>query len=644
MKEVKVIKANTNIIHRGKGRDLGVLMRVAAYCRVSTDDEDQLNSYRSQVAYYTELINKREDWTFAGIYADEGITGTKTEKREEFQLLINECMNGNVDMIITKSISRFARNTLDTLRYVRMLKEKNVAVFFEEENINTLTMDGELLLTILSSVAQQEVENISANVKKGLKMKMQRGELVGFQGCLGYDYDKETKSISINEKEAEIVRYIFKRYAEGAGGYTISRELRALGHKTKYGGRTWPESTIRGILRNEKYKGDLLMGKTFTVDPISKRRLANFGEEDKFYLTEHHEGIVSAELFEQVQKILNRRGMPRRVGSNGVREKFSRKYSFSCITKCGFCGGSMTRRCWHSGTKHSKPMWQCVTSTKGGRRFCPDSKGIEEEQIEEAFVESYKRFCVDYSDVMDEFLQRVEHSLSENSVLKEIDKIKRDTMFLEEKKKKLLDLRLDNLLKTEDFDLKYSEISAKIEENKTRLEELREAEERRSLINERILEFRRLLQKNEILSKFDRTILESVIENVIIGGVNEAGEKDPYQISFVYKMGIKDFGNVKKNRVPRKVRVNRETGEQEFVCNSTSDGFGTLCCDSSTDTRGDSNSTMSEISRKYTEIVCFSLVLPHFRFIEDKDGYKQKVLIRHRKVRLLVELDCGNTF
>ena len=598
MKEVKVIKANTNIIHRGKGRDLGVLMRVAAYCRVSTDDEDQLNSYRSQVAYYTELINKREDWTFAGIYADEGITGTKTEKREEFQLLINECMNGNVDMIITKSISRFARNTLDTLRYVRMLKEKNVAVFFEEENINTLTMDGELLLTILSSVAQQEVENISANVKKGLKMKMQRGELVGFQGCLGYDYDKETKSISINEKEAEIVRYIFKRYAEGAGGYTISRELRALGHKTKYGGRTWPESTIRGILRNEKYKGDLLMGKTFTVDPISKRRLANFGEEDKFYLTEHHEGIVSAELFEQVQKILNRRGMPRRVGSNGVREKFSRKYSFSCITKCGFCGGSMTRRCWHSGTKHSKPMWQCVTSTKGGRRFCPDSKGIEEEQIEEAFVESYKRFCVDYSDVMDEFLQRVEHSLSENSVLKEIDKIKRDTMFLEEKKKKLLDLRLDNLLKTEDFDLKYSEISAKIEENKTRLEELREAEERRSLINERILEFRRLLQKNEILSKFDRTILESVIENVIIGGVNEAGEKDPYQISFVYKMGIKDFGNVKKNRVPRKVRVNRETGEQEFVCNSTSDGFGTLCCDSSTDTRRDSCSTTTKIGRK----------------------------------------------
>ena len=596
MKEVQVIKANANIIHRGKGRDLGIFLRVAAYCRVSTDDEDQLNSYRSQVAYYTDMINKREDWTFAGVYADEGITGTQTSKREDFQRLINDCMAGKIDMIITKSISRFARNTLDTLRYVRMLKERNIAVFFEEENINTLTMDGELLLTILSSVAQQEVENISANVKKGLKMKMQRGELIGFQGCLGYDYDKETKSISINEAEAEIVRYIFRRYAEGAGAYTISKELRGLGYKTKYGGRTWPESTVRGILRNEKYKGDLLMGKTFTVDPISKRRLDNFGEEDKFYLPNHHEAIVSAELFEQVQKILSRRGMPRRVGSNGVREKFSRKFAFSCITKCGFCGGSMARRCWHSGTKHSKPMWQCVTSTKGGRKFCPDSKGIEEEQIEEAFVESYKRFCTDYSCVMDEFLQRVENSLAENTLFKEADKLRRESTLLEEKKKKLLDLRLENLLKAEDFELKYSEISAKIEQNAMRLIELKEAEERRTLIKERVTEFRRLLQKNEILTKFDRTIFESIVENVIIGGFDEKGCKDPYQISFVYKMGFSDLVNAKKNRIPRKVRVNRETGEQEFVCNSTSDDFGVLCCDSVPDARRVRRSSVTKIS------------------------------------------------
>ncbi|MEI3599717.1 MULTISPECIES: recombinase family protein [unclassified Oceanobacillus] len=279
MSKVEVIRANSDLASRKRGKEIKQL-RVAAYCRVSTDSEDQLNSYKSQVSYYSDLIQKNVEWVLVDIYADEAITGTQVTKREDFQRMINDCMNGDIDMVITKSISRFARNTLDTLKYVRMLKERDIAVYFEDEKINTLTMDGELLLVVLSSVAQQEVENISANVKKGLKMKMQRGELVGFQGCLGYDYHPEDKSISINEKEAEIVRYIFQRYVEGAGGSIISRELENLGYKTKRGTPTWAETTVLGIIKNEKYKGDILMGKTFTLDPISKRRLENFGEED----------------------------------------------------------------------------------------------------------------------------------------------------------------------------------------------------------------------------------------------------------------------------------------------------------------------------------------------------------------------------
>jgi site-specific DNA recombinase len=225
---VEIIKGHGLIGRKNRGVELQRL-RVAAYCRVSTNSEDQLNSYKSQVQHYTDYIKEKVEWVFAGIYADEAITGTQTRNREEFQRLINDCMNGDIDMVITKSISRFARNTLDTLRYVRMLKEKDIAVFFEEENINTLTMDGELLLVILSSVAQQEVENISANVKKGLRMKMQRGELVGFQGCLGYDYHPEDKSLTINKEESKIVQYIFQRYAEGAGSTMISKELHNLG-------------------------------------------------------------------------------------------------------------------------------------------------------------------------------------------------------------------------------------------------------------------------------------------------------------------------------------------------------------------------------------------------------------------------------
>lgn len=320
MKEVEVIKAKNDLTTRARGKTIE-RMRVAAYCRVSTDSADQLNSYKSQVSYYTDLIKKKKEWVLADIYADEAITGTQVTKREDFQRMINDCMNGDIDMVITKSISRFARNTLDTLKYVRMLKEKNIAVYFEDEKINTLTMDGELLLVVLSSVAQQEVENISANVKKGLKMKMQRGELVGFQGCLGYDYHSDTKTITVNEEEAEIVRYIFNRYIEGAGVSVISRELENLGYKTKYGSSTWAQSTVIGIIKNEKYKGDLLLGKTFTVDPISKRRLENFGEEDKFYIHDHHEQIISEEVFEKAQEILARRNINRGLVMGIQREK-----------------------------------------------------------------------------------------------------------------------------------------------------------------------------------------------------------------------------------------------------------------------------------------------------------------------------------
>ncbi len=220
--EIELIKANE--FSESSARKRAERLRVAAYCRVSTDDEDQIKSYNSMVRYYTDLIQNNKDWIFVGVYADKAITGTKIDKRDEFQRIIQDCMDGKIDMIIAKSIPRFARNTLDTLKYVRMLKERNIAVYFEVEKINTLK-DGEFLITILSSVAQQEVENTSANVKKGLKMKMKRGELVGFQGCMGYDYDVATKSISINEEGAKVVRYIFERYVAGAGSTMIAREL-----------------------------------------------------------------------------------------------------------------------------------------------------------------------------------------------------------------------------------------------------------------------------------------------------------------------------------------------------------------------------------------------------------------------------------
>ena len=529
MKDVEVIKARNTLSPRAR-TNFEKRLRVAAYCRVSTDTEDQLNSYKSQVEYYTELIKSKPEWSLAGIYADEAITGTQVKKREDFQRLINDCMNGDVDMVITKSISRFARNTLDTLKYVRMLKDKGVAVFFEEENINTLTMDGELLLVILSSVAQQEVENISANVKKGLKMKMQRGELVGFQGCLGYDYNPADKTITINEEEAAVVRYIFQRYTEGAGGSVIAKELENLGYKTKRGSPKWADSTVIGIIKNEKYKGDILLGKTFTVDPISKRRLYNFGEEDQFYIREHHEPIISEEVFEAAQEILRRRAKPRSLNVDGKREKFSRKYAFSCMIECGFCGGTLTRRSWHSSSQYNKAIWQCVVSTKKGKKFCPESKGVDERTIERAFVESYRLLCQNNKDVLDEFMKRTEEALSESNAGKRLAKAEKDIHALEVKKNKLVDMRLEDTIDKETYDRKYLDLSSQIEQLQKECESLQDAAETESTMRKRVATFRQTLEQNEVLDTFDRHIFESIVEKVIVGGYDSNGNKDPYMI------------------------------------------------------------------------------------------------------------------
>ena len=543
--EVEIIKAKGAGEDTSTGRKIDRL-RVAAYCRVSTDDEDQIKSYNSMVRYYTDLIKSNKQWVFAGVFADKAITGTKTDKREEFQLLIQECLSGNIDLVIAKSIPRFARNTLDTLKYVRMLRERNIAVYFEVEKINTLK-DGEFLLTILSSVAQQEVENTSAYVKKGLKMKMKRGELVGFQGCLGYDYDVVTKSLSINEEGAETVRYIFDRYVAGAGSTMIARELNEQGIST-IKGNPWTSSSVMGIINNEKYKGDILLGKTFTVDPISKRRLENLGEEDRFYIKNHHEPIVSEETFARAQEIRERRNGGRKKGvAPGKREKFSRQYAFSCMLECGFCGANLSRRRWHSSSKYTKTIWQCVESTKHGKRFCPDSKGIPEQVIEDAFIESYRMLCTDHKDVLEEFIRRVEKTLSEDSIEDKIEKLNRSVYNIQYKRKKLLENYLEGVVAKDIYEETDVGYEKKLSEAKAQLSMLEQQYDNEGSLQRRLADFRKALSKNQILEEFDRGIFESIIEKVIVGGYDENGEKDPYKIIFIYKTGFKnEIGNAKE--------------------------------------------------------------------------------------------------
>lgn len=352
MPEVQIINKAQGRIDRTKGIVIDGPIRVAAYARVSTDMEDQKNSYQSQLQYYTEKMNSNPKWIPTKVYADEGISGTQDYKRNDFMQMVKDGENNKFYLLLTKSISRFARNTVDTLKYVRRLKEKNVAIYFEEENINTLDMQGELLLTILSSVAQQESETISSHVKLGLAMKMKRGELVGFHGCYGYNYDRLTKTIIVNDEEKRVIQFIFEKFIQGYGTSMIARELNEMGIPTKRGNTVWYENTVRKILKNEKYKGDLLQGKTFTVDPITHRRLENMGEEQKYLIENNHEAIVDEETWNRVQEIFDENSIKIKEGRDIG--QFKRIYAFSGVTFCAFCGRPATRKDWSSTLKDKK--------------------------------------------------------------------------------------------------------------------------------------------------------------------------------------------------------------------------------------------------------------------------------------------------
>ena len=462
-------------------------------------------------------------------------------------------------------------------------------------------------------------------------MKMKRGELVGFQGCLGYDYDVETKSLSINEEGAEVVRYIFDRYVAGAGSTMIARELNEQGIMT-IKGNDWTSSSVMGIINNEKYKGDILLGKTFTVDPISKRRLENLGEEDRFYIKDHHEPIVSEETFARAQEIRERRNGGRKSATPGKREKFSRQYAFSCMLECGFCGASLSRRSWHSSSKYQKTIWQCVKSTKHGKRYCPDSKGIPEQVIEEAFIESYKMLCADNKDVLEEFITRVEKTLSEDSVRDKLSKFQKSADNLQSKRKRLLEKYLEGIVSQdiyEDTDVGYER---KLSDIKANIEMLEQQMEDEVSLKRRVADFKKALSKNEVLQEFDRGIFESIIEKVIVGGYDEEGNKDPYKITFIYKTGFKnEIGNAKE-RFDKSKSVGDKAKE---LCSHIVDEVKDVCSYVSEHTCGSRHmSTKGE----FVEIIEFTHFARIFKFNRTPGIGKKKEIFHEVKVSVGFEL------
>lgn len=383
-RNVTVIPARKRIGNSAKAEELPKL-RVAAYCRVSTDSEEQATSYEAQIEHYTNYIKSNPEWELAGIFADEGITGTNTKKREEFNRMIEECMQGKIDMIITKSISRFARNTLDCLKYIRQLKEKNIPVYFEKENINTLDSKGEILLTIMASLAQQESQSLSQNVKLGIQYRYQQGKIhINHNRFLGYTKDKDGNLVIVPE-EAEIVKRIYREYLEGSSMLQIARGLEADGILTGAGNPRWHTSTINKILRNEKYIGDALLQKTYTVDFLSKKRVPNNGIVPQYYVENSHEPIIPREIFMQVQEEMVRRANLR-GGKGGKKRVYSSKYALSSIVYCGQCGDIYRRVHWNN-RGYKSIVWRCVNrlEEKGSECTAPT---INEETLQAAVVKA----------------------------------------------------------------------------------------------------------------------------------------------------------------------------------------------------------------------------------------------------------------
>src|SRR5699024_5886684 len=364
--------------------------RTAAYARVSTDSEEQLTSYSAQVDYYTNYIKSRDDWEFVSVYTDEGITGTNTKHREGFKRMVADALAGKIDLIVTKSVSRFARNTVDSLTTVRQLKEKGVEIYFEKENIWTLDSKGELLITIMSSLAQEESRSISENCTWGQRKRFADGKVtVPFKRFLGYDRGPDGNLV-LNKDEAVIIRRIYSMFLQGMTPHGIAARLTADGIKSPGGKDKWNAGAVRSILSNEKYKGDALLQKSYTVDFLTKKTKINEGEIPQYYVEDNHEAIISPEIFAMVQREMTKRGRGKKYHSS--------VHAFSSKIRCGHCGSWYGSKVWHSNSQYRKTIWQCNHKFDGDKRC--DTPHLCDEDIQRLFLSAANKLLVDKDEVI----------------------------------------------------------------------------------------------------------------------------------------------------------------------------------------------------------------------------------------------------
>lgn len=375
--------------------------RVAAYCRVSTDQDEQQNSYQVQIAYYTDYINSKPEWTMAGIFADEGISGTQTRNRTQFSQMIRKCRQKKMDLVLCKSISRFARNTVDCLEYIRELRSLGIGVIFEKENIDTLNMTSEFIIALYGSFAQAESESISKNVTWGIEKQFRDGKVrYNMNTVLGYRMGDDGKPYIV-EKEAETVRKIFKLFIDGMSLQGIASVLEAEGAKRRNGDSKWQKGNVRSILNNEKYVGDAILQKTFTKDCITHKRVINYGDKAKYLIHDCHAPIIDRDTYNLAKQEMARRSSMCKKSSKTKTDqgKYSSLYALTDILICGECGSQYRRVTWTSHG-HKLIVWRCIKRLEHGSKYCKCSPSINEEKLQNAIVTSLNTVYSGNSDFM----------------------------------------------------------------------------------------------------------------------------------------------------------------------------------------------------------------------------------------------------
>lgn len=494
--------------------------RTAGYARVSTDNAEQLTSYEAQVDYYTNFIKSREDWEFISVYTDEGISATSTAKRDGFNRMVTDALADKIDLIVTKSVSRFARNTVDSLSTIRKLKEAGCEVYFEKENIWTFDGKGELLITIMSSLAQEESRSISENVTWGQRKRFSDGKVcVPYSRFLGYDKG-ENDTLKVNEEEAPIIRLIYKMFLEGGTPHFIAKHLTSKGIPTPGGKEVWSQTTVKAILTNEKYKGDALLQKSYIEDFLTKKQVINNGEIPQYYVENAHEAIIEPVVFDMVQQEMARR----KSGKN----RHSGVGMFASRIKCGECGSWYGSKVWHSTSKYRRTIYRCNHKFNGDMRC--KTPHLDEDTIKRLFVSAVNKLLADKDEIIANFALLRDDLYGTADLEVERMTLQEETAVVAELIQKCIGENARTALDQREYQERYEGLVARFDTAKARFEEVSKLVTDKKARSELVEAFTtELARQDGLLTEFDERLWFSLVDFATVYGEDD--------VRFIFKDG-----------------------------------------------------------------------------------------------------------